>query len=243
MYAKAKQLCTLILVIAVVALCSSCLYSRLLSFKNQLAAFDKYVSLTGGGNTLEFKKPVLATGDITAFTGLKPTRIETKPDDLQVHTYKYTSVLPAGATGTCTSLCFAMNYTHDGMVAFSYPFVVTQVLGTNLIVAAAKAIGQSSFNQTKYKLDWSTQSTNLETTYIPSLAKITQVLGTAQIFSNTIDAAVAGYTLNLEGPDGILNTNDSLRATFMFDPHNSLLRKATIHVGKLELNVELPEMP
>ena len=224
-------------------LCSSCLYSRMLSFKSQLASFDKYVSLVDNGSTLEFKKPVVRPDDITDLTGFPPSLVQMQTNSQQIHAYRYVSLSPVESTGTPTVLCFTMTYGSGGLKAFHNPSLVTEVLGTNLVVAAARAIGESSFNAKEYRLDWSTQSTNLQTTCIPSLKKMILVLGVPLTHSNTPAGIFAGYRFNLEGTNGILRTNGFMNAEFIFDKRNTLLRKGAIHIGKLKLILELPAVP
>jgi len=232
-----------LLAIALAVLCTSCLYSRLLSFKNQLGSFDEYVRLTNGGHTLEFLQPIVEPADLTDLTGLPPTHIESQATGEQIHTYNYRSLSPTGLTGTPYKLCFTLHFNSDGLSAFDYPPVMAQILGTNFIVAAAKAIGKSRLNQHEYKLDWACQSTNLAAMPIPSSADMTQVLGMARSCSNTPSCDVADYAFVLERDDGTMRTNETMGAVFQFDPSNSLLRHTAMHIGKLRLVIDLPRVP
>ena len=231
------------LIVTLMALCTSCLYSRLLSFKNQLGSFDEYVKLTNGGCTLEFLRPVVQAGDLTALTGLPPTHSELQPNGKQIHTYNYRSLSPSGSNGTPANLCFKFHFNPDGLVAFDYPSVIAQILGTNFVVAAATAVGRSRLSQREYKLNWASQSTNIAPMLIPSSAELMQILGIPRSCSNTPFCNFADYAFNLEGEDGTIRTNGTLNASFQFDPSNSLLRHAAMQVGRLQLAIDLPRVP
>lgn len=222
--------------------CTSCLYSRLLSFKDQLASFEKYVVVTNGGRTLEFLKPVVEAGDLTELTGFSPTHIDCTAADRQAHTYRYRSLSPVGVTGTPQVLTFTLRFSSNELFAFDYPSVVAEVLGTNLVVAAAKAIGKSRLMQREHRLEWAL-GTNQTSTLIPSLTAITRVLGPAQNTNGALPGSGASYRFLLEGTNGNTQASVALSADFRFDPNTSLVRHGVIYVGKVKLVVDFPEPP
>lgn len=237
-----KKLRNTVVFVMLAVLCSSCLYSRLLTFKNQLASFDQHVVLADDGNALLFLDPVLRPGDITALSGIPPSRTVTTAGDLLVHSYTYRN-LAVSPTGTPCSLTFAMDYASSGLVSFRYPAVISEVMGTNFVVSSARAIGQASIIQKEFKLDWATQSTNLQALNIPALGKVLQVLGPPLSMSNTVEGPMTCYAFGLEGPDGAARTNIITTASFTFDPRNTLFRKGILNMGRLKLQVELPALP
>ncbi|HBA85445.1 MAG TPA: hypothetical protein DCZ95_15270 [Verrucomicrobia bacterium] len=219
-------------------ICTSCFYSRLLSFKNQLKAFDKYVAVSNDGSTLDFLKPVVKPDDLTDLTGFPPTFIEQKPGGEQEHAYYYRSLSESAPP---QMLCFKIRYNADGLTAFDYPVAMAQVLGTNLIVSAAKAVGKSRLIQREYKLDWASQCTNLTAELVPSIEDVLEVFGPAQSGSNSSLGVWANYTFVLDqAANSRLRTNATLKASFQFDPSNRLLRHGVVLIGKLQLVVEIP---
>lgn len=227
-----------LLVLCITLLCSSCLYSRLLSFKEQLASFDDCVAIANGGHTLEFLKPVVRAGDLTDLTGFPPSRIDWTPDGQQIHTYRYRSLSPVGSTGTAQTLSFALRFSTNGLAAFDYPTSVAEVLGTNFIAAASKAIGNSRLLQRESRLDWA--GTNRNSTLIPTRDAIAKILGPPQTITNTAVGATALYRYQLENTNGTMLADAPLSADLRFDPATSLLTYGMIHVGRLKLVVDFP---
>ncbi len=231
-----------LLLLCMTLLCSSCLYSRLLSFKDQLASFDDFVTVTNSGHTLEFLKPVVHAGDLTELTGFAPSRIEWTPAGQQIHTYRYRSLAPTGSAETPQILTFTLRFSTNELVAFDYPASVAEVLGTNFVVAAAKAIGKSRLMQRENRLDWAL-GTNQTSTLIPSRDAIVKLLGPPQHASDAAPGSNASYRYLLEGTNGNTQTAASMSADFRFDPATSLLSHGVLHVGKLKLVVDFPAAP
>jgi hypothetical protein len=222
-------------------LCTACLYSRLLSFKNQLKSFDRYVVLTQDGTTLQFLKPVVKPDDLSDLTGLPPTEMNVWTNGQQEHRYIYRSL--SESTGTPCTLCFKFGYQSKGLSSFEYPASIMQVLGTNLIVSAAKAVGKSRLIQSEYKLDWASLCTNLTAELVPSVADMTEVFGPAQSRSNSAQSAFMNYAFALEpSKTAPWSSNATLQASFQFDADNELLRHGEISMGKLKMVVELPRV-
>lgn len=228
--------------LGIAMLCSSCLYSRLLTFKDQLAEFDKNVALTNGGRTLEFQSPVIEAGDLTALTGFGPTHIEREGPGRETHTYRYRSLSPVAPTGTPQLLTFTLRFASNELFAFDYPQAVVEALGTNLVAGAAKAVGKSHLIQREHKLEWA-MGTNQMCELIPSQAAIMKVLGPAQEAGGANPGTHATYLYLLEGTNGDTLASVALSASFDFDPDTTLLRHGVIHVGKLKLVVDFPPPP
>ena len=228
-----------LLLIGVTLFCSSCLYSRLLSFKEQLASFDEYVIVTNGGHTLEFLKPVIEEDDLTQLTGFSPTHIDSTVTGRQTHTYLYESLPSAGETGTPRILSFTFRFASNELFAFDYPPVIAEALGTNLVAAAAKALGKSRLMQREHSLDW-TLGTNQTNTLIPSSTTIAKALGPSQSTTNTIPGSCASYVYRLLGTNGTGQAPATLTADFKFDPRTSLLSHGVMQVGNLKLVIDFP---
>jgi len=229
------------ILLGIMLCCCSCLYSRLLSFKEQLASFDKYVVITNGGCALEFLIPVVDAGDLSKLTGSAPTRIDLLASGQQMHTYRYRNISSIAVTGSPQVLSFTLLFTSNKLCAFEYPKVVAEVLGSNLVMAAAKAIGNSRLIQWEHKLEWSL-GTNQTSTIIPSLATVTRVFGPAQEqgTNNILTGLHANYQYLLEGTNGNMIADTAMTANFDFDPKTSLLRHGIMKVGKLKLVVDFP---
>ena len=160
-------------------------------------------------------------------------------DGRQEHTYLYRSLTPTA--GAPLTLCFQFEYQPKGLAAFDYPVSMARVLGTNLIVSAAKAVGKSRLIQREYKLDWASQCTNLTAELVPSLADVREVFGPEQSRGSAPLGAVLNYAFRLEpSKTDPRPTNAMLNATFQFDAANDLLRHGEISMGKLKMVVELP---
>ena len=231
-----------LLLLGIAMLCPSCFYSRLLSFKQQLGLFDKYVVITNGGHTLEFLKPVVETDDLTSLTGISPSRIDRIAADQQVHTYRYRCILPRETNGTPQVLSFSLRFSANKLCAADYPPALADVLGTNLVVAAVKAVGDSRLLQRERKLEWAL-GPNQTTKLIPSLADVTKVLGPSQDTNGVPSSSQANYLYLLEGTNGNTIADAMLKANFSFDPKSSLMRHCVVKLGSLELEVDLPVSP
>lgn len=228
-----------LLLLAILLCCTSCLYSRLLSFKEQLAEFDQNVRVINGGRTLQFLNPIVEAGDLTKLTGFSPSQSEWAAPGELIHTYRYRSLSPLAATETAHVLSFTLRFTPNALAAFDYPELVADVLGTNLIVAAARAIGQSKLMQREHRLEWAL-GTNQTSSLIPSRDAITKVLGPPETADPTIPDAPVSYRFLLEESNGALQPKIGLSAQFQFDPTTDLLRHGSILVGKLKLVVDFP---
>ena len=223
--------------------CTSCVYTRLLTFKEQLASFDKNVILTHGGCTLEFLEPVIRTGDLSELTGFSPTRVDGTAPGWESHIYSYRNLSSPGETGTPCGLSFTLRFSSNALVALDYPPVIAEMLGTNLVVAAAKAIGKSRLMQRTHQLDWALGS-NQTSTLIPSRASISNVLGPAFQAGDASAGFHDRYRFVLEEASGRTHLHPAeLNADFRFDPATSLLRHWLISLGNLKLEVDFPGSP
>ena len=224
-------------------LVGGCIYTRLLSFKNQLADFDRFVEVReAGGVTFVFREPILETNDVLAVTGLAPSSIEAV-DGEETWTYAYVNQVGGSPTGgvAASDVSFTMRLRDGKLREMTCPARISAVLGRGFMVAAARSLGKARINQRTYTLGWDLERDGGYGGPVPTRQSIAALLGQEWIRIDVETETTLVYVYRLRsmavspGPQ-----SGEVRARFDFGRQDGILRRAIISLGKARLILSVP---
>jgi hypothetical protein len=137
----------LVACLAILVLCG-CVWSRLLTLKNQLADFDRHVQVVEGGPGLELRlrEPAVQPGDIAYLFDGGPSRIEPRPDGTWRHVFRFTRPTLPGHQGL--ELAFTVRGTL--IIGAGLPPEMLSILPRERLLAILRALGKAEVDRSAH---------------------------------------------------------------------------------------------
>ena len=158
---------------------TGCVYLRLLSLKNQLADFDRFVKVYDDhGLTLEFVHPVLTSEDLLWLIKLHPTQV-TRSDNLETWSWTFEKQgAAASAESRNFDLTFKTSFTNATLCRFTLSERFLSVMPKEAILGMMRAVGQADIDErnrtAKAKVQTNVNGVTLEPA---SKTEVTRLLG------------------------------------------------------------------
>lgn len=162
--------------LAIVFLCSGCVYLRLLELKRQFGQFDRHFQLqTRDGVRLVCQKPVLLLDDIR-WLGLRPetTRKLGRAEEWQIRLAKQ---LPPGVTERGSfHIAFQLTFAEQKLTALAIPESYFALMPKSFLIGVIKSLGGGDVDKSERKLESVVASEEIKLAQ-PRLPAIDKILG------------------------------------------------------------------
>ena len=229
------------MVASLALLLTGCIWTRLLSFKNQFADFDRYVRVEErDGLTLHFNQPVLYAEDILFLMELEPTRRLTNGAK---QTWQWTFRKLHSATNTETGdydLTFATTFVSNRLTAFSLGERFLASLPKPLILGALRSLGHADIDQKKRSatMHWVDRGGVEEEWQSLTRATVTKLLGDPYTIASTNEVSTLVYRYVLDSPTTKTNRPLRARAAFSFRDATGKLSRMDAAYSGFKINYE-----
>jgi hypothetical protein len=186
---KSKRLGFVVLLAGVALLTSGCelmRWLRLLSFKKQLAEFERYVRVEEkGGLTLHFLKPVVYADDINLLISGESLRTTNKNHVTWLWTYEKQSAQPKAEPGNY-DLTITMEFEHLKFTEFRFPDRFLTLMPKSIIIGLLRTVGQAKIDTKHQSIDakWAGPGPG-QKVELPTKTQIRALLGEPFLSSET----------------------------------------------------------
>jgi hypothetical protein len=219
---------------------TGCIWTRLLSFKNQLADFDRYVKVEDrDGLTLHFIKPVLYSGDIQFLMKLDPTRRVTN-STLQTWFWTFRKLPPPGVHETNNyDLSFSTTFGTNYFISFTLSERFLASIPKPVILGAMRSFGKAEIDTKKQSatMTWAGAESDRKDWHGLNRAAVDQLLGAPWNVTGTNGVSTLLYRYQLESPS-LVNTSILARVRFSFSDDTGKLKKVDGNYAGMRINYE-----
>lgn len=221
------------MVASLALLLTGCIWTRLLSFKNQLAELDRYVRVEErDGLTLHFNQPVLYADDVLFLMELEPTRRLTNGAK---QTWQWTFRKLHSATNSETGdydLTFATTFVSNRLAAFSFGERLLVSFPKQLILGALNSLGHADIDQQKRSATvhrWVDRGGVDKEWQSLTRASVTNVLGQPFRLTCSNEISTLLYRYQLDSPS--LKSQNPMRVNAAFSFRDATSKLARLHVN------------
>jgi hypothetical protein len=222
-------------------LLTGCIWLRLLTFKNQLADFDRYVKASDqAGLVLQFVKPVLYCEDLVELLEVQPTRKSTNQNQ-QDWFWTFEKLLPdAAAESNRFEVTFTTVFLDRKLSRIAIPDSFLAMLPKPFVLGLFRSLGHAQVDRKSRAASakWVPEGESK----IPARPEVAQLLGMPFAVTNSGPAYTHLYKYQLKSPS--LKSNETMvaRALFTYTRDSDALTRieASFSGLRIDLSFEPP---
>ena len=174
-----RRLLQLFILAGCLLLLSSCVYLRLLDFKNQLLAFDENFSVEANDAfILHFHDPMMYNRDMIRLSKLQPTKIE-KNDEGEIWTYRFEKLSPSGEQASSNDdIIFYMTFNQKSKLTdWEFSPVFLQIVPADFLETSLRMLGSAEVDQKNRRMRADFSSTPKVDLVLPERKTVEEKLG------------------------------------------------------------------
>lgn len=202
---QSKRLLTAICLVFLSLSLSGCVYLRLLSFKNQLKAFDQNVSVESSPQLIfGFRDPVVRDSDFVFISGASPEKIDKIPQHPSEEVWTWTfEKRRSSPLHQPYRMEFKTRFKDGLLTQMEIDETFVELVGGNLILTMFRNIGNAKINKLRRSMSAELDKNSASAMPLPSLAEIIDVMGepTRIAKPQSGSAARCEYEFNFLNPE------------------------------------------
>lgn len=211
---------SLILVICIL-MTTGCVWLRLLTFKKQLAEFDKFVNVsTTNGLSLKFVKPALYEDDVLFICDMCVPTVEHVNGTNKSVIYTFRKINPTNAVNNLTNaplpyvdIPIQLDYENKLFCRVTFPDSFVKCLPENFIVNLFRSLGHAKVDTTKR----SAAADMIAPTNLPNYKQITGLLGAPTAINNNDGKEQLSYWFETLSPQSVTQQKKKYYYLFRYD--------------------------
>jgi len=226
---------------------TACVYTRLLSVKNQLSEFDQHfaVRVTDGHFILDFKHPILYDHDFVSLTHLNPSRTLTRPDGYQWFLDFSPESPGRGPDSTPEKIIFAMTFGEDHKLrSWDFSPLFLKMAPPAFLEASLRALGKGTILTRHKQLKVDYQNIPRITAATPDVDSLVSALGKPVEILQKDDLDVYVYRFRADS-SATEKAHENLRqaeAKLYMDRNTQTLVKMSSRFAGLKLSIDYRKM-
>jgi hypothetical protein len=219
---------------------TGCVWTRLLSFKNQLSEFDRYVQVEDrDGLTLRFKQPVLYSQDVLFVMELEPTRrITNGASQAWYWTFRKIHSPTNTETGDF-DLTFSTTFLSNKLVGFTLGERFLVSIPKPLLLGAMRSFGHAEVDQKRRQatMRWVDHGPDGEWQSL-TRSSVATLLGEPYSVTASNEVSTCLYRYRLDSPSLKTNQAFQARVNFSFQDENERLKRVAATYGNFKIAYE-----
>jgi hypothetical protein len=236
-----KQLGLAGLLLAVVFSLCGCIYLRLNTLRNQLADFDRFVTVGGEPDlALTFKRPVLWSEDLTTLFKQPPTE-QREAGSLKTCLWIVEKErAPAAEDPRAFRFTFTTLFTSNKLSQLVIPRELLRVVPREAAVGMFKAMGRAQVNKGRRSADTEFATDGKASDQFVCITQdVKRLLGTPQKTQSDGPATTWHYRFVLRPPVNHAAPGMSILARFVFRTSDDRLTSAQVQFSGHQVNVKM----
>ena len=226
---------------------TACVYTRLLSVKNQLSDFDKNfgVRVTGGQFILDFRHPVLYDEDFVTLTHLNPARVAPLP---QGHQW-FLDFSPESAAASLErppqKITFTMTFGADHKLqSWGFSPLFLQMAPPAFLEASIRSLGKGTILQSHRQLKVDYHDLPRIEAAPPGLDEVVKALGQPGEIQrkDALDVYVYRFRADSSATDSDYEARRLAEAKLYMDPASRRLVKMSSRFAGLKISIDYRKM-
>ena len=181
---------------------SGCVYLRLLSFKNQLKQFDKYVVVDDDqGLGLQLKDPVLEDQDFVYITESEPTEIRSISSKPLIEDWIWRFEKEGDEDNAAPfSVIFRTRFEDHLLTRIDFDPQIIEIIPPDFVVAMFKSMGKAKISKLRRSATSEMSRDALTGVPLPTMLDIEHVMGEPTRNERRDERLVWSYTFNFFNP-------------------------------------------
>jgi hypothetical protein len=232
-----KRIIIYISLFSIMFLASSCIYLRLLKFKNQLADFDRYFQVREEkGLKIKCLKPVLYSDDIK--TMLAPPTLNATTKQSEQWTYTFEKQYPNDYKSEKGEfdILLDMVFKDDLLNEINLPERFQVIMPKSFLITICKTMGNAEVNKKEYSAKGTYQSNDKSQIQVPKQEEILKFLGDPFIWREKDSDEFLTYKYKLkQQKTGKGDVCAFVWFNLTFQKPNGMLLKAELDLCGIEL--------